>query len=233
MAKPLDFSYDFGDPDDYITFVSRGWTVVPGDEIDVVDVQVGAATYPKRFEIFVTSTADDFVCLVMFLVDTESNGIRLAGVVAPSMDTDDAIERISAVRPLAWWKQRGILGLAFPSDRVSADEKRDVLGMIFDLDHEEVARVEVSKEYAKERHPARATSQTRRRMSDVLSEEIAGIYRTAWQAGKNPTQAVARYYQKPYSTAARWVGESRKRGHLGPADGSRGGETTPPEDTGN
>ncbi|KQR52299.1 hypothetical protein ASF88_12165 [Leifsonia sp. Leaf336] len=226
MAKPLDFAYDFGDPDDYLTFVSRGWTVVPGDKTDVIDVQVGAATYPKRFETYVTSTADDFACLVMFLADTNSNDIHLAAVLSSAMDTDDAIDRISSVRPLAWWKQQGILGLAFSKDRVSADDKRDFLGAIFDLDQEEVGREEVSKEYAKERHPSQSGSQSRRRMSDVFSEEIAGIYRTAWEAGENPTQAVARHYQKPYSTAARWVGESRKRGHLGPADGSRGGETT-------
>lgn len=230
MAKPLDFAYDFGDPDDYITFVSRGWTVVPGDKTDVPDVQVGAATFPKRFETYVTSTADDFACLVMFLSDTTSNDIHLAGIISPSMDTDDAMSRISEVRPLAWWKQQGILGLAFSKDRVSADDKRDFLSRIFDLDQEEVGQVEVSKEYAKERHPSQAGTQTRRRMSDVLSEEIAGVYRAAWQAGKNPTQAVARYYQKPYSTAARWVGEARKRGHLGPADGSRGGETASVDD---
>jgi hypothetical protein len=68
--------------------------------------------------------------------------------------------------------------------------------------------------------------QTRRRMSDALSAEIATIYRDAWEAGDNPTQAVAHYYQKPYSTASRWVGEARKRGHLGPADGPRGGEAS-------
>lgn len=232
MAKPLDFTYDFGDPDDYITFVSRGWTVVPGDSTEVPDVQIGAATYPKRFETYVTSSADDFACLVMFLSDTVSNGIRLVGVVSPTMDTDEAIERISSVRPLAWWKQQGILGLAFPKedDRPAADDKRELIGRIFELDTEENARTEVSKEYARERHPSRTLTQSRRRMSDGFSEEIAGVYRAAWNAGENPTQAVARHYGKPYSTAARWVGEARKRGHLGPADGSRGGETTSTDD---
>jgi transposase len=63
-------------------------------------------------------------------------------------------------------------------------------------------------------------------MSDAFSEEVAGVYRAAWESGENPTQAVAKHFEKPYSTAARWVGEARKRGFLGPADGSRGGEAS-------
>jgi hypothetical protein len=228
MAKPLDFAYDFGDPDDYITFVSRGWTLVPNDEANTVDVQLGAASYPKRFETYVTSKTDDFVCLIMFLSDDESNEIRIAGVLSPTTAIEEAMSRISEARPLAWWKQHGILGLAFSTERVSADDKHELYAQVFDLYREESGLQEVKREYAKERHPARSgiPSTGRRRMSDALSEEIAAVYRAAWEAGENPTQAVAKHFEKPYSTAARWVGEARKRGHLGPADGSRGGEAS-------
>lgn len=91
-----------------------------------------------------------------------------------------------------------------------------------EADELKVEAISAAREYAL--LMGRPVSSGRRRMSDALAKEIAEVYRSAWAAGQNPTQAVARHFDKPASTAGRWVGEARKRGHLGPADGSRGGE---------
>ncbi|MGH1547968.1 hypothetical protein ACRAWB_01835 [Leifsonia poae] len=174
---------------------------------------------------------DEFACLILFLADTDASSVTLAGVISPTVDTDSAIERLANVRPLSWWKQHAIVGLTSSEGYLPPEDVRPLLGAIFDLDAEEVHREAESIARAKMRHPSQEVRE-RRRMSDALSAEIAEVYRDAWTAGKNPTQAVAHHFNKPYSTAARWVGEARKRGHLGPADGSRGGETTSPESTG-
>ena len=64
----------------------------------------------------------------------------------------------------------------------------------------------------------------RNRVTDSLLVEVAEVYRKAWQAGDGPTRAVAEHFHTSHSSAARWVGLARKAGHLGAADGSRGGE---------
>jgi hypothetical protein len=53
-------------------------------------------------------------------------------------------------------------------------------------------------------------------LGDEHWEKVAEVYRAALMAGKNPTQAVADTFQRPYSTAARWVLRARKAGKLGP-----------------
>ena len=47
-------------------------------------------------------------------------------------------------------------------------------------------------------------------------EKVAEVYRAALMAGKAPTRAVAATFDRPYSTAARWVLRARKAGKLGP-----------------
>lgn len=68
------------------------------------------------------------------------------------------------------------------------------------------------------------TRRARNRVTDALLAEVVKVYRDAWDSGGPPTKAVAEYFDRPHSTAARWVGEARRRGMLAPSDGSRGGE---------
>jgi hypothetical protein len=57
--------------------------------------------------------------------------------------------------------------------------------------------------------------------------EVAEVYRAAHGAGEFPTVAVSGHFEVSHSTAARWVVEARRAGHLGRARGSRSGEATP------
>lgn len=69
-----------------------------------------------------------------------------------------------------------------------------------------------------------ARPQRRRRMTDELLATVAKVYRAAVKAGGPPTLSVSEHFDIPYSTAGRWVGEARKRGHLGAAVGPTSGE---------
>ena len=62
--------------------------------------------------------------------------------------------------------------------------------------------------------------------------KVARIYSEAWRRGEAPTQAVERhpdFVPLPYSTAARWVRECRKRGFLGETEKRVAGGVLPPE----
>ena len=48
-------------------------------------------------------------------------------------------------------------------------------------------------------------------------ERVAEVYRAAIFARRSPTRAVSKTFDVPHSTAARWVMEARKGGHLLPA----------------
>lgn len=66
--------------------------------------------------------------------------------------------------------------------------------------------------------------QRRRRMTRKLLREVAEVYRQALVEGEAPTVAVREHFQVSHSTAARWVGQARKVGELGPAVGPTAGE---------
>jgi hypothetical protein len=70
-------------------------------------------------------------------------------------------------------------------------------------------------------------AQRRNRITPKHLEEVASVYREAWRAGEHPTIAVQKHFGVSHSTAARWVGQARRKGKLRPpAEGSRGGEDT-------
>ena len=64
----------------------------------------------------------------------------------------------------------------------------------------------------------------RPKVTDELLAEVAEVYRDANSHGSAPTQAVADYFQRPRSTAAKWVQRARAEGFLGPAVERRAGE---------
>lgn len=66
--------------------------------------------------------------------------------------------------------------------------------------------------------------QRRRRLTRELLEQVAETYRQAYAAGDPPTQAVSAKFTVSHSTAGRWVVEARRRGALGPANGTSAGE---------
>ncbi len=56
---------------------------------------------------------------------------------------------------------------------------------------------------------------------DDTLERVALIYRLAYAAHDNPTQAVVDYFERPRSTASRWIRMARERGYLRPAPAER------------
>jgi hypothetical protein len=67
------------------------------------------------------------------------------------------------------------------------------------------------------------------RTKDAHLREVADIYQSHADTGK-PTQAVQDAFNRPYSTAARWVMQARQRGFLPPTKQGRGGNPAPKED---
>lgn len=63
----------------------------------------------------------------------------------------------------------------------------------------------------------RAVTASGRLLGEEHHLEVARVYNAA---SKNPTSAVQREMKVPYSTAARWVSNARKAGHIAPV-GSR------------
>lgn len=72
--------------------------------------------------------------------------------------------------------------------------------------------------------PAEAPQSRRRIVTPALLKEVAEVYRAAHVAGNPPTVAVAEHFSTSHRNAARWVGEARKAGILGPAHGTKPGE---------
>ncbi|MHB8468890.1 MAG: hypothetical protein ACYDCH_03930 [Gaiellaceae bacterium] len=63
-----------------------------------------------------------------------------------------------------------------------------------------------------------------KRVTDEKLEEVARYYREALGSGQPPTQYVQRKMQIAYSTAGRYVMETRRRGFLGPTRPGQPGE---------
>lgn len=72
--------------------------------------------------------------------------------------------------------------------------------------------------------PQELTGPKRPVLDDSHYQEVAKIYRLAVEQRRPPTQAVAANWTRHPSTAARWVMEARKRGHLGPTQQGKAGE---------
>ncbi len=66
----------------------------------------------------------------------------------------------------------------------------------------------------------------RRTVTKKLLEDVARVYRSAFEEGRPPTQAVADHFEITHASAARWVREARKAGILGPSVGPTAGEAT-------
>ncbi|MGN7799058.1 hypothetical protein [Leifsonia sp. 22587] len=203
MAKPLDIG-ELGNPDGYVLSVHPGWSLyVPPTEAEKAHalrkVPVGAVAVPHIFETYVRSDDGEFMVVLMFLADPETNTIRLAAGLSPQAHTDDALARIFDARPREWWIRHAYLNLALFDEDEATDDN--------------LPRWRPGTDAAEEVQPVRQ----RRRMSNAFLSEVAEVYRQAFLAGDNPTRAVASHYDKPYSTAGRWVGEARSRNVLEPA----------------
>lgn len=116
----------------------------------------------------------------------------------------------------AWaWQKRAVeLGLPFDGPGLTAEQSK-LLGERVTEVHEQAAGM--------------ARPHRRRSTTPALLKETAEMYRKAVAEGHPPTVAVAEHFTVSHRTAARWVSQARREGHLGPAQGTRAGEALPDE----
>ncbi|NEN07610.1 hypothetical protein G3T36_17270 [Diaminobutyricibacter tongyongensis] len=210
---PIEDSESFLAPEGYLVHVGVGWFLTPAKVERVKNVQVGRSTVPGIFYVFVrrddeSQDASPIAIALNFIV--HEGEPFLMNVVSVGLEVDEALKLVKSLRPLSWWKSKAILQLVF--QRTDDDD---------DLDEQEKMRRHYEALLAVKDLPA---TRRRDRVTDALLKEVAEVYRQAWADGENPTQEVAKHFFKSHSTAARWVGMSRKKGYLGPADGPKGGE---------
>jgi hypothetical protein len=188
-----------------------GWRVAP--EVAAIQyggtdlVKVGSVALPRTFELRVfepnPKVAGDYLFdAVLGYAVTEGDGAVLRTVWSNTHDVPTALDELRRERPLAEWLRIAIGTLVADA---AEDAGSDVPAAI---------------------RAATTVPVTRRRdrVTDALLRAVADVYREAWTNGEPPTKAVATHFYKSHSTAARWVHLAREAGHLGPADGSRGGE---------
>jgi len=181
-------------------------------------VNVGNVTVPATFYLHVTPdpkvAGEGMTILLSYLAQNEE--IRLTDVLAAGIEVPQALDILRKERPMEWWKRYVFMHLAFdvareavggpPDDAAGGDAWETAMGAT------------LLKAFNA------PITQRRKRLTDSHLAKVAEVYRVAWQDGSPPTKAVAQEFYVSHSTAARWVGAARKAGHLGPADGSRGGE---------
>jgi hypothetical protein len=169
---------------------------------------------PASFEITISpaepSDGADWAAVLLFLVDEGLERIDLRGALSVNVDTDQALDRAKAVRSISSWTQWALVRFAL--DVYEDQSETPATGQL----QETWSQFASIAGYRSKRGRDRITNETLAR--------VAQVYREAWAQGENPTAAVATAFDKARSTAATYVGLARKKGYLGPADSSRGGE---------
>jgi hypothetical protein len=214
-APRPDLSDIVGVPVGYLVSLEAGWPTI--SDIFRLGTKSAIVRYrnislPQAFQITIAPEPHhgepvEWVAVLLFSVDSDTDRIDLKGVFASGIDADQAVNRVMKVRPAPMWTQWALLRFALddlPAD-LSADQVREAWAQLEDIG-------------------SYRTKRGRDRITDQTLERVAEVYRAAWKAGANPTEAVATEFNKARSTAARYVGLARRKGKLGPSDGSRGGE---------
>jgi hypothetical protein len=183
----------------------RGWSLIKPESDGVASV--GGVMVPAAFQIhaFRYDSTGSYVFSAYLGYEVHAGELRLRGVQSTTHEVDAAVPILRKERSWDEWKQFALM-LLF------ADEKEQAGGT-----PEEVgAAIRLARGM-----PVR---RTRTRITDSKLQQVAEVYRLAWEAGNPPTAAVEKYFSKSHSTAARWVGLAREQGFLGKPNGRRGGE---------
>jgi hypothetical protein len=191
--------------------VEPGWPAAAqhvGDDGHTEPARVGHLYVPRHFQLSIVEPSEsggylepDFTLHLLFVVD-EVGAIRLAGVLSEPIEVPEALGRL---------RSHG-----------SVDSHKSLALKMLAADDAEEAGSDIGD--AIRAAAALPVARRRNRITDQFLREVAEVYRAAWQAGDPPTRAVKDKFGTTHSTAARWVGLARSRNHLGPSDGSRGGE---------
>jgi hypothetical protein len=231
-------------PPDLYVFVEEGWPLIAAitDDYEIAYkgirrtkiqpiVKFGRVTVPRAFQMTVmpkdSSLSKEpqpgvWAVTLMYeaLTPEDGSGIVLTGVISSPIEVDDALAELRARRPLDWWKRLALMQIAY-----------DAFDHLLERQYPPLDEEELEERTAFLANNLRAAieaplAKRYNRITQSHLAEVARIYRAAVEAGKPPTQTVAEQLQASHSTAARWVGQARKAGELGPARaaGGRGGE---------
>lgn len=201
-------------------FPGEGWPVLQmAGELTPMPVDVARNfSAPRTFHSLVCAQDNSWsVALLFRVVDGE---VLFAGATAEGDELHVALRRVLQIKPLRWWQTEAfktVLGHQLESD----DENLYFAVEEADGSSEAFAALEA---FRAERGKRPAVGRRRNRITPQLLDEVAQVYREAFDAGTAPTQAVGTHFGIPHSTAANWVTRARRDGQLGPADGTRGGE---------
>ncbi|MFP3464570.1 hypothetical protein [Leifsonia sp. SIMBA_070] len=202
----------FEAPEDLELVVGIGWQpFIIGDDPERVQIKDGGL--PQRFACYVRSKDDErpFLAWLLFFADPEDDEVRLLSVIAPKMDADKALERITENKPLEWWRSYATLALTQSKQRLDPEDLEAFYGTTYGS---KVAAARARHPANQVREPSNPPRRTRARMTPELFEEVARVYESAEEADESPIAAVAFHFEKTYPTASRWVSEARKRGLL-------------------
>ncbi|MGN6763143.1 MAG: hypothetical protein ACTHJI_17660 [Leifsonia sp.] len=201
--------------------VNTGWSLFGSTQDRVPQVRLNRqVSVPQSFEMTIKDDTGDLSLALLFLVIDKEPRIHGALNLTTAIDLESALSRLWGEHGQRWWIKKAIATLAVralaidafarhgtESDRLPPIEEQRILDAIESI---------------------RQMPSTRRKdkVTDAVLQEVAEVYRSAVDDGANPTQAVAEHFYKSHSTAARWVMRARQSGHLGLANGRRGGELT-------
>lgn len=222
-------------PDEVAGVARPGWAQA-GETSDRLGgtayVDFGGIRVPATFQLDVFPRAAAgaplgfLVSLLYYVADEE---LTLAGVLAfGTMEPPAAIDFLRSLRSMDWWKRQAWMSLATKDiDRKVREEieaidpwGRAALGTgRLMMDAHERADAD-----ARARAATFPLARRRNRITPAFLREVADVYREAYREGMPPTVAVKEHFGTTHSTAARWVMKARESGHLGPAQGAKGGE---------
>jgi|BarGraNGADG00212_1021973.scaffolds.fasta_scaffold54377_1 hypothetical protein len=205
-------------------FAPTGWAIVchagwPG-ESSPPPVRVGNSMVPTTFHIAVMP--DKAIAGPNVLIDlcyrAQDGDVILSLVGAHGIEVPQGLDIVRKERPMEWWKRHVFLDMVYLLAREAIGGPqpggpRDAAAV---WDRAMDAKMDAAR--------SAPISPRRNRLTVGHLAKVAEVYRQAWQDGEPPTKAVAHKFSVSHSTAARWVGAAREAHHLGPADGSRGGE---------
>lgn len=147
------------------------------------------------------------------------NVVLAAITVDPNLGVgaDTATEELRKVRDLDWWKRFALTTIATRF----ASEAFDPTGPYAQPGDDAEAEVHEVRSLIQTMPLARRSN----RIGPELLAQVAAVYTENWRAGMNPTEAVAKHFDRPYRTAARWVQRARNAHPplLGPPTGPHGG----------
>jgi hypothetical protein len=174
---------------------------------------VGGVMVPAVFQIhaFRFDRTGSYVFSAHLGYEVQAGELQLRGVQSTTHEVDEAVGMLRREKTWDNWKQFALM-LLFAAEKRRSGGTPEEVGEAIRLAHGMPVR------------------RTRTRITDSTLQDVARVYRRAWESGEAPTRAVEKHFYKSHSTAARWVGMARERGFLGKADGRRGGEASHDQD---